>query len=138
MSAPTHPSPAEMAREAIRTSATAPATTRESHDEARAHLADGIRLERARLALHLRTLVDGHVAALRAPCDSSDIGAQLTRAERTGAGVALLDLARELDAEPSPPLAALHACTSCGRHPTTHPFAEGDDKCGACGLGDER
>lgn len=34
------------------------------------------------------------------------------------------------------PAAALHACTSCGRHPSTH--APGGDTCGACGLGDER
>lgn len=38
---------------------------------------------------------------------------------------------------PSTPSTALHACLVCGRHPSTHLFA-GEDRCGMCGLGDER
>lgn len=34
-------------------------------------------------------------------------------------------------------MTALHSCLHCGRHPDTH-VASGDDRCEACGLGDER
>ncbi len=34
-------------------------------------------------------------------------------------------------------IVALHSCSACGRHPSTHQAAP-EDNCGACGLGEER
>lgn len=44
---------------------------------------------------------------------------------------------REHAAKPHPTATAAHACSYCRRHPNTH-APTGDDRCGACGLGDTR